>query len=170
LKRTGKTQQATLSADLCGGFRIVRELSLADGAAELRIKSTLTNVAKTEKTTRFRVHPIFSLEGDAAQYTLVWKTGDGKRQGMSLGDFAGSKWLQEEGLPQGWWALVNEKKPEALVNLFDAEQVAKCYLCSADPGSINLELMSPEVTLPPGGSVTIEHAYRLLRDLDQLPQ
>jgi len=170
LKRTGNTQQATLSASLSTGFRLVRELSLADGAAELRIKSTLTNVARTQKTTRFRVHPIFSLEGDAAQYTLVWKASDGKRQRMSLRDFGGSKWLQEEGLPQGWWALVNEKKPEALVNLFDPAQVAKCYLCAADPGSINLELMSPEVTLPPGGSVTIEHSYRLLRDLEELPR
>ena len=160
-------ERLVLSANLTDGFRLVRELSLRDGEPELRVKSVLTNASNAEITTRLRVHPIFALHGKAADHALIWKGAGGKLQRMNLGEFAGDKWLQGADLPKGLWGVVNETRGEALVNTFDPQQVGTCYLCSADAGTVNLELMSRDVTLAPGESITLEHSYRLVKDLKE---
>ena len=68
------------------------------------------------------------------------------------------------------WGVMNEDRNEALVNTFDPRQVGTCYLCSADAGTVNLELMSRDVTLAPGASITLEHSYWLMNDLKELAE
>jgi hypothetical protein len=156
----------TLKAKLSNGLELTRTFALEGDAPVVQITSTLANAGDAKRKACLRVHPAFFVDS-IRQASARMRDADGAWRSLSLTvpeDLLGEheKWFRAADRPAGAWAVANEAKGLTVVNRFDPEQVALCYLnWNGADHRVNLELWSNEVELAPGATLTVRHGYEV---------
>lgn len=158
-----KTVSIAMEADI-GEFNLKRIISLQKGGSnEVRIKSTLTNISKEEKTTKLRVHPAVTLGKDSSDYSIWRRLPDGQVVKTTSGK------INDTMLPDCGTVTVigNEKENIGIADVFCADKPIEVtnYFCVTGDDVLNFELIGKEKTLKPGESLTVTHSYLILADL-----
>ncbi len=163
-ERTERT--LTMAADLRNGLRLTRRLELDPLKPLLKITSTLTNTGAEAKTARLRAHPEFAVTSTERASVRI-RRADGTWETVSLANPKDpqaelNEWRRDDELPAGAWAVVDEAADIALVDRFAPGQVVQALLNRSGAQSrVNLETYSPELSLPPGKSLSMEHTYEV---------
>jgi hypothetical protein len=164
-ERTERT--LTMAVDLRNGLRLTRRLELDPLKPLLTIRSTLTNIGAEVRTARLRAHPEFAVTS-TEQASVRILSAAGTWQTVSLANPADptaelNEWRRDGELPAGAWAVVDEAADVAIMDRFAPGQVVQALLNRSGAQSrVNLEIYSPEVQLPPGKSLSLEHAYEII--------
>ena len=158
----------TLSAMTSKGLLFSRTISLPESGSQIQLTSSVTNKNKTMVIVGLecRMH----LYADNSGTELTAKTENGSFAQATPTEVFNYIWpfpcvgyrYDGKNKPAGGWRLSNIKDGLTVENSFNADQVKWCRMITEDSiKSARMELHSPTCELPPNGTITIEHVWKI---------